>query len=66
MVQDGFFHSSVSRNLFFAPSFKNPTTGQSRTVSLSHFSVEIREGGVAVVTSNNEHPRLNLNNKLRC
>ena len=32
---------------------------------LFNFSIQIREDDVAVETSNSEHPRLNLNNKLR-
>ena len=32
---------------------------------LSNFSVQIKEGDVAVETSNSEHPRLYLNNTLR-
>ena len=64
VVQEKLFHSSVSRNLSFDPSSNNTVVWQPRTVSLSHFSVKIKEGDVAVGTSNSEHPRLNLRNKL--
>ena len=65
VVQDSFYQGTVSRKLSLALTSYSSSFWQTRTASLEHFSIQIREGGVAVETNNREYPPLDFNDKSR-